>query len=572
MMAPSSGHARKDTARGGAQKYRVLLLSGNEMVRFSVENYFQDTDIAVTSAEDPQDGLKKLRKTQFDAVITEIGGVEDQALQFRQDVRKLNGRIPILFITPFYYWSEIKLLNRVMEDPQSYYIPENADRKFLLGKLHQVLHASESETALEQLRAKIEKNEFLAGELQLAMLPPWVHFCDCYEFSSLYRPFSGVSGDLFEWIPLDDHRTLFIFGDVSGHGTHSALAMTAVQSFLKQIILLDMEKAKHPSLIASEIHDFFCNNLQNIVYMSTLIAYFDFKKNYLCYQNAGYMDITCVNAETGEIENINPENRGSLPLGMIKGTVYTEESSVEYHFTDASVFLFHSDGLIDLAKDENGEIPLDTEMCRKLSRVLVMDSQKEDKSVAIPFRAYHTLEQFGYTWPQDDLSMVLVRKPMHRENECVFACRVPADKKAADEICERASAFVTGWCHDEELSVDTELLLEEYLINVIMHGLNEYEKLNEYIAVRLCAGPDELKLMVWDHGREWDGLMMPATAAEEKLDRLNEQMSASGRGLPIISRIATHIGRQRFSGLNETVFHIPLRRNGAGEKSGSAEK
>ena len=156
--------------------------------------------------------------------------------------------------------------------------------------------------------------------------------------------------------------------------------------------------------------------------------------------------------------------------------------------------------------------------------------------------------------------MILIRKPLHLDREYVFSCRVPADEKAVDAICERASGFVTECYHDEELSVDTELLLEEYLINIIMHGLTEYEKLNEYIAVKLCAYPDELKLIIWDHGKEWDGLLMPPDAAEEELDRLNEEMSGSGRGLPIINKIASRMNRERYCDLNETMFNIPRRR------------
>ena len=159
--------------------------------------------------------------------------------------------------------------------------------------------------------------------------------------------------------------------------------------------------------------------------------------------------------------------------------------------------------------------------------------------------------------PQDDLSLVLIRKPRLSEREYVFSCRVPADKKAVDLICQKASAFVTGFYGDEELSVDAELLLEEYLVNVILHGLNEYEKLNEYIAVKLYAGERDLKIIIWDHGKEWNGLFMPPDMAERSLDELNDKMAESGRGVPIISRIASQISRQRYCDLNESVFVIP---------------
>ena len=212
-----------------------------------------------------------------------------------------------------------------------------------------------------------------------------------------------------------------------------------------------------------------------------------------------------------------------------------------------------------LAKDEDGSECVDMEKCRQLISVLVRDVQKEDKTIVLPFRCLHSLEQFGYAHPQDDVSLVLVRKPHLREHEYTFSCRVPASKKTVDEICEKASAFVTKCYKDDLLSVQTELLLEEFLVNVIMHGLGEYERLNEYIAIKLCAYEKNLKVIVWDHGKEWNGFYLEQERAEESLDQLNDSMASSGRGIPIITKIASQISRQRYCGLNETTFIIPQR-------------
>ena len=546
------------------QTYRVLLVSRNELVTFSLENFFKNTHIILTSASQRAGGIAALERDKFDAVITDICEGLDEGLRLRQDIRQTNAKLPILFLTPLFSWSDVRLLNQIAEDPYSYSIPENADRKFILARLHQVIAAYEAENSLSLMKNQIAQNWSLANQLQQAMLPPWVYFCPNYEFSCLYRPFTKVSGDLFEWLPLDEDRALFVFGDVSGHGTHSALAMTAIQSFLKQVIMLDKDRAAHPSRIAEDINYFFCNHLHSIVYMSTMVAFIDFRKNILRYQNSGYLDILCIDSLTGEVLDINPEKKGSLPLGLVKDTVYTDADDVEYHFQDSAVFLFCSDGLQDLSRDKEGRHGMDMEMCKRLASILTRDAQKEDKSIALPFRCVHSLEQFGYAHHQDDLSMVLIRKPQLNEHEYIFSCRVPADKRAADEICQQASQFVSNFYHDEALSVSTDLLLEEYLVNVIMHGLNEYEKINEYIAIELCAYEQELKLIIWDHGKEWNGLFMTPEKADRSMDQLNETLSISGRGIPIISKIASQISRQRYCGLNETIFIIP--RPGTGEK------
>ena len=275
------------TVMAVSKNYRVLLVSCNELVTFSLENFFTDSDITVITVFRKADGIKRLKQDKFDAVITDICQDLDEGLSLRREIRELDPNIPILFLTPLFYWSDVRLLDQIVEDPHSYYIPENADRKFMLAKLTQVIGAYQAENSLNLLKAKIARNWFLASLLQQTMLPPWVYFCEKYEFSCLYRPFTRVSGDLFEWLPLDEGRALFIFGDVSGHGTHSALAMTAIQSFLTQVVMLNKERATQPALMASDINNFFCQHLHNIVYMSTLIAYIDFNENYIRYQNSG---------------------------------------------------------------------------------------------------------------------------------------------------------------------------------------------------------------------------------------------------------------------------------------------
>lgn len=156
----------------GNRNYRVLLYSRDELITFSLQNFFKDSDIFVLVAETPEDGLNLLEDEKPDVVITELCSGPDVAIRFRQQIRRVNENIPILFMTPLFYWSDGKLLDRIVEDPHSYYIPDNADRKFMVAKLTQVVSASRSEDSLRHLKSRIARNWFLASLLQQAMLPP----------------------------------------------------------------------------------------------------------------------------------------------------------------------------------------------------------------------------------------------------------------------------------------------------------------------------------------------------------------------------------------------------------------
>ncbi len=507
------------------------------------------------SAETEADRLEQVMTNCIHAIVFELSTDSAEGLRFRSSLREADDKktLPILFIMSDKYWSDPELLGKVFEDPYSFVVPVNVDFKTLFVRLEHCINFE----ILNKCKEQFDRNKRISHHLQQTMLPPWVHLGNSYEFSTFYLPHNDISGDLVEWFPLDEHRVLFIFGDVSGHETHSALAMSAVHSFLSHLIELDKENARRPCLIANEIQAYFRRHFGGIVYLGALIAYFDFQSNYLCFLNAGYENLLCVDSLTGKVDLLNPENRGNLAMGYQEGTVYTEDDSVEYWFSDYSVFMFFSDGLTDLSQDQDGITYMDKELLCRLLSGLVMETQDEEKSIAIPFKCYHLLQQHGYLYPQDDLTMGILRKSPHLKKEFTFTCRVPADKQAVDDICKKCSAFVSEYYRDERLSVNTELLLEEYLVNVIIHGLEEYEKLYDFIAIKLHAYDDRLLLVIWDRGKEWNGELMQKDTAEDTLDRANSNLSESGRGLPIISKIASKESRRRFSGLNETVFIIP---------------
>ena len=53
---------------------------------------------------------------------------------------------------------------------------------------------------------------------------------------------------------------------------------------------------------------------------------------------------------------------------------------------------------------------------------------------------------------------------------------------------------------------------------------------------------------------------MPPDQAERSLDELNSNFAENGRGVPIISRLSSQISRQRYCGLNESIFVIPRKK------------
>jgi sigma-B regulation protein RsbU (phosphoserine phosphatase) len=80
----------------------------------------------------------------------------------------------------------------------------------------------------EKLEAELE----IAREVQLQLFPKTVPKLKTLELAGLCIPSRFVSGDYYDFVPLDDRWTALGLGDISGKGISAALLMASVQSAL----------------------------------------------------------------------------------------------------------------------------------------------------------------------------------------------------------------------------------------------------------------------------------------------------------------------------------------------------
>ena len=548
-------------ASGNDEKFgSILIVDDEHYVRFTMKIMYTNAGFKVMTADSPNEAMKLFDKENFDAIISDINMSPIDGFSFRSLIRERFPELPIIFLTGVQNDMGNRLLTRIMQDLYSYYVPKSSDNSYQIFKLKQVLEHYNSLKKIEKLEKRMARNLELASIVQFSMLPPWVRFEKNYEFSCFYKPFGTVSGDLFDWIQIDDYRCLGIFGDVSGHDTAAALGMTAVQSFVSQIIATYSKDAGFkPHLIAQELDDFIMRHLSPAVYMAGIVIYWDFENNVICYHNAGHKDIVGYDTAKREFLAINPENKGSMAMGMRPGTKHLEEENVTFHFSDDTIFLIASDGLGDVSKDADGKLYLDDNQqdFNNLLEILAQQSVEEDNTISMPYKCYEALEQMGYTYPQDDCLMFMLRKPRQVNREKIFVCRLSPSNAAVDHVGNRVADFVMGQCGDEMLAEKVELLIEEHMNNIVEHGLSANRRENEYIVLKLAVLEDGLKVTIWDRGAQWsDEKPRNVMDLDAQFEQINEDQSGSGRGLLIISKIASEISRQRYSGMNETVFIV----------------
>lgn len=183
---------------------------------------------------------------------------------------------------------------------------------------------------LEQERLNREME--LASEMQRMLIPKNLPSKDCYELASIYKPFSGVGGDYFDFIEFDDGKIVFCVGDISGKGVAAALLMANFQANFHTLI------NKRTEL------DEFIRDLNNSVHLITqgerfitfFIAEYDINSRQLNYVNAGHNPPVLVT--NGHMHLLN---KGCTILGSFTelppfevGTLNVEEEAIILSFTD----------------------------------------------------------------------------------------------------------------------------------------------------------------------------------------------------------------------------------------------
>lgn len=395
------------TVSAGGKRIRVLVCDDKKLIRSMISRILVPADYEVEAAASPAEGIALFKSNPFEVVITDVSTEPVDGFAFREMLRAIDRTVPIVFLTGRICGSDHDLLNTIMQDPRSYFLPKQSGRQLMLNKLDQILSACRAEYPRDAAQEhRVGEELALAGSIQRALLPPNVYSGDHFEYSCLYRPLHKISGDLYEHLPVSGTSGMVIFGDLSGHGIHSALAMTAVLSFLKNVSL---EQENLPCMLARELNAFLCRQLHGLVYMCALIIRYDFEANIIQYYNSGMGELFCVNARTGELRELNPEKKGSVPLGIMPECVFEREDTVEVRIEDGECFIAISDGICDLSRSADGSDGMDMDFFRDLLSRAVMQIGEEGDIVALPFQIYSMLELGGYMFAQDDAMLMAIR-------------------------------------------------------------------------------------------------------------------------------------------------------------------
>lgn len=533
---------------------RILLLDDERLVRFTISAWLKASNFSVTAVATPAEALQELKEKTYDAVLSDVMMDVVDGFMFRDTVRGFNEKIPIIFLTALVHSPTNHLLEKVTADLYSYYAPKNSRRDYLLGRLRQAVAAYRAEREAETLNARIETDLNIAARVQHALLPPCTQYWDGICYGGFWRPHTIVSGDLFCWYPLSDHSAVAVFGDVAGHGTPAALAMTAVMAHLKELEHSEGVLARRPELVCQEIDTYIRNNLRDVTYVAGTVLFINLRKHVVRYMNAGGLEPLCFRRSDGTRVELNPDKHGGLPMGLMDGTTYAPEDVVEMQIPDDALLFLYSDGFVDLTTDVAGEDRMPSDVFCEIISEFILGSSGTSDFASIPYRLAAVMKDMGYVHAQDDQSCCMIMAPLGGGMR--FLTTVPMkNADCVNDAVDRASQWAASRGYSDGLIARLELLLVEHLENVRKHGLDDEERRSEVVVLEMRPVDRDLEIMAWDRGLAYEGdLSESAPHPDLTLDAQNDKLAGSGRGLAIVRKICRRVTYDRFDCMNKFTF------------------
>ncbi|MCM3158891.1 phosphoserine phosphatase RsbP [Bacillus subtilis] len=232
-------------------------------------------------------------------------------------------------------------------------IARNEAQEALLAK--QKANA-ELEIALETLKAKQEElleinkqnQQFKLNtkrELELArkiqknsLTEPIVN--DQVQIDSYYNASSELSGDLYGYYQIDEHRYGIIILDVMGHGISSALITMSLHPLFQRQITQGLSPVKVMKELDRHLHSLFQNDEEARHYCTAIYLEIDIARQRIDYVNAGHPPALWQD-DSGTQHLLHAT---SPPIGMFEDLVF-QSSSLSY--TEGGRLLLYTDGVMD---------------------------------------------------------------------------------------------------------------------------------------------------------------------------------------------------------------------------------
>ncbi len=197
---------------------------------------------------------------------------------------------------------------------------------------------------IQQQRDDLLHDVELAAQVQRLFLPVGKPAIAGLQIAGMMQPARGVSGDYYDYIPIDAHSIQIVIADVAGKGVPAALLMSATAAAMQLEANHDRNMLEIVGRLNAGIHSVSDGER----YVTLLLAEIDARARTLRYVNCGHNPALRYRAKTDTLTRMNST---CLPIGISPEEI-CELTSADLIAGD--VLVFYTDGVTE-AENQFGE-------------------------------------------------------------------------------------------------------------------------------------------------------------------------------------------------------------------------
>lgn len=290
---------------------------------------------------------------------------------------------------PFLAYEMVRVLSGRLTNAHNLAIAELTAQNRQLEQAYQELKAAQAQIIEKE---KIERELQLAYEIQMSLLPRGMPALSGFDFGARIVPARAVGGDLYDFIPLNNHALGIVIGDVSDKGVPAAIFMAQCHALLRA----EAERSASPRETLDRVNTHLLGMNAAGLFVTVLYGVLDAHTHEFKYARAGH-ELPLIRTPDNRI--VEPPHGTGAPLGILEHVVVDQQSVI---LPPGSTMLLITDGVTEARSDDKQEFGIE-----RIEAVL--SSQPEARAQPLCDELLRAISDFrGDAPPHDDITVVAV--------------------------------------------------------------------------------------------------------------------------------------------------------------------
>jgi len=316
---------------------RILVVEDEPGIALALEDSLRLEGHEVEVIADGMEAGRRSRESTFDLILLDAMLPGKDGFTICRELRSAGSNTPVIFLSGrAQEYDRVRGLDLGAND----YVVKPFSPDELMARVRRLLR--DRENGREQQK-QFDDDLRAAAAVQESLFPRHHPSMKGLEYSAACRPAKGVSGDYYDFIPLESGKLGLLLADVSGKGMGAALLGASLHGALRAFAPL---APSHPGEVVKRVNRLLFQTTSSERYATVFYGIIDPAARTLTYANAGHCPPWLIRQKTyHRLASLTP------PAGMF-AELAPEEAGVPLECGDWLVIT--SDGISE-ASNYNGE-------------------------------------------------------------------------------------------------------------------------------------------------------------------------------------------------------------------------